>query len=675
MKKIQKITALLLSVLTTASIVGCKKDDVTPADAPRAETDAYVGTHDYTAPDTENFLVKNGVCNYKIVIPENASETILSARDEFVCLFQKATGLRLATVKDTALEHNATNQYISIGETKLLSSAGIEIDKEQLGLDGCRIETKDRTVYIYGGSDHGSLFSVYTFMQVTFDYEVYYKDCIEIQTNVKNKALKAYNVTDIPDFAHRSWQSINVTWELDDYDESMFPTRLRYKGYRRYPQFGIYSAATEALVTTPGVMNWLPMSVYNEQTTNPDTYHPKWYSTDGEELCYNARGDEDEYNAMIDQCVDVVIKSLELQRPETHPNKRVFAFLQCDNQQYCRCDTCQEEYDKYGTMAGLYLEYVNDLAAAVEEELKDEKHAKYRRDNLQFEVYAYSYTTTAPATYNASTGEWESLITLRDDVIIEYAPGDYDFQLAFTDEINDNARGNFDAWEAVIGKNKMYYYLYDTNYGNKSYMYDSFDHYTAETFAHYASKSNIGIFFDSPQSKATTTAWNNLKQYLKAKLSWNTSLDTGELIDNYFNAMYKEAAPMMKTFFTSQRMYWQNILIDEYGTNGGSRPNLANLDYWPIATLEGWLTQCETAKAAVARYKTADPATYDKLCAHIEAEAIAVLYILMDLHGKFLSEDKRSEYIDRLTYDANVMGYAEMPLATSTLSAWLAELK
>ena len=290
-------------------------------------------------------------------------------------------------------------------------------------------------------------------------------------------------------------------------------------------------------------------------------------------------------------------------------------------------------------------------------------------------MYAYSYTQTAPAKYDASTGKWEPLVTLRDDVIIEYAP-DYEYQTAFTAEINDNPRGNFDAWEAVVGgKNRMYYYLYDTNYGNKMYMLDTFDYFTGETLSHYASKSNLGIYFDSPYSQVTTTAWNNLKQYLKAKLCWDTSLDTGELINNYFNAMYKDAAPMMKTFFTNQRMYWQEILIKEYGTNGGVRPNLANLDYWPIATLEGWLAMCDQGKAAVARYQTSAPKEYKNICTRIEAEAMAVLYMMMDMQKTFLSEQKKAEYIARLNYDATELGMAGMPLASTTLEAWLAGVK
>ena len=80
MKKIHKIIALILGIFTSACFVGgCSKET---ADAPRAgtELERYQGTHIYTAPDTAEYLVRNGVCDYKIVIPENANKPTIDKR-------------------------------------------------------------------------------------------------------------------------------------------------------------------------------------------------------------------------------------------------------------------------------------------------------------------------------------------------------------------------------------------------------------------------------------------------------------------------------------------------------------------------------------------------------------------------------------------------------------------
>ena len=676
-----KLTSLFLGTLfALSSLVGCScsgSGKTLPADEERVQLEKYDGTHIYTAPDTSNYLVQSGSCQYKIVIPENASETIVRAKDEFVSLFETATDIRLSAIEDTNLTHSATNRYISIGETTLFESSGLTVDKDELGTDGCRIQTKDKTVFICGGSDYGSLFSVYTFMQITFDYETYFRDCMEIETNVKNKKLKAYDVTDIPDFEFRGWYQWekSITWDLEDYDDSMFVWRMRYRQTRHGEKLWIWSEDSNALGVTPFSTLWISMGRYNNHLTNPDTYHPKWFSTEGKELCYTARGDEEEYQALLDKFVSSIMIAMSKQTPEQYPERNIIPVYQNDNSQYCRCEKCKELYDKYGNMSGIYISFMSDLARAVKEELKKEEHAAYARDNLQFECYAYAYSDVAPARYDAEKGEWVSLVeNLDEDVYVYYAPS-YEYQTSYTDPVNDVYRKNLDAWEAVLGKGHWRYYLYDTNYANYGYMLDTFDYYTAETFSHFAAKSNLMIYFDSPYSKTTMTAWQNLKQYLKAKLIWDTSLDAGELIDNYFNAMYKDAASIMKSLFMSERAYWQEVLIDVYGLSGGVRPKLDGLEFWPIAMMEEWIGRTDAAKQAVARYQSIDPELYDEICQHIEAEAIGLIYTLLENQRSYLSDTTRQKYIDRLYYDMEWMNAGSVKVSTGTLQAWLAGLK
>ena len=173
MKKIcSRILSILLSATVVFGLVSCKKEEV-PVD-PTEKLSTYQGTHIYTAPDTSDYLVQNGKSDYVVVIPENASDYVVSAQEEFVHLFEKATDIQLRKATDTGLTHNASAKYISIGETTLLSSSGITLDKAQLGQDGGRVVTKDKSVYICGGADTGTLFMVYTFMNITFNYETYY---------------------------------------------------------------------------------------------------------------------------------------------------------------------------------------------------------------------------------------------------------------------------------------------------------------------------------------------------------------------------------------------------------------------------------------------------------------------------------------------------------------------
>ena len=86
MKKLYKLMALTLGTLTlaTAGLSGCKKDDEKDAattKTPEINSDyVYDGTHVYTATDTNDYLVKNGKTDYRLVIPAESSASLRVAR-------------------------------------------------------------------------------------------------------------------------------------------------------------------------------------------------------------------------------------------------------------------------------------------------------------------------------------------------------------------------------------------------------------------------------------------------------------------------------------------------------------------------------------------------------------------------------------------------------------------
>ena len=273
MKKIHKILSIILAVISLGCFAaGCKKEN--DGSIQRNPEYTYNGTHILTAPDTDKYLVQNGSCDYVVVIPEKDSELLRDAKNEFFYFFQMATGVSIKIVTDEGLTHSANNKYISLGETALLKSAGIEVDKKQLGVDGLRIVTKDNSIFLIGGSDYGTVNAVYTFMELTFGLQVYYYDCIEIEQNVKNKKLKAYDVTDIPDIKLRQtkFQIINKPFS-SDYDVMQFGARLRYTRQfypTCYSPYMSYDDSSDLSSSSHNTTTYvLPESVYRAE-------HGKW---------------------------------------------------------------------------------------------------------------------------------------------------------------------------------------------------------------------------------------------------------------------------------------------------------------------------------------------------------------------------------------------------------------
>ena len=174
MKK--RIISFILAFATCCTFLSACDKESSAQEAYVAKKYTYTdGVHDFTAPETEEYLVRNGNTEYSLVLPEKQGKFITVAESEFKTFFKQATGINIKTIaeSDDGLTHNATNKYISIGETKMLDSADITMDYEKLGVEGVRIVTKDNTIYLVGGSDQGTLNAVYDFMQIVFNFEIY----------------------------------------------------------------------------------------------------------------------------------------------------------------------------------------------------------------------------------------------------------------------------------------------------------------------------------------------------------------------------------------------------------------------------------------------------------------------------------------------------------------------
>ena len=209
----KKAFCFLLTISALFGVFGCSNSDDSSQSSSQApvqtvekpvDKSTFEGVHDFTMTETSNYLVKDGKTDYKLVVAEELAAIETQAKEEFITLFQQATGIKMPTMKATDMKHDPNGKYICLGENDMFADSGIEIDKEALTSEGVRIVTKDQTVYIVGGGYYGTLYAVYDFMQLTFNYEQYYLDCMEIETGVKEKKLYNYDVTDIPDIAKRT---------------------------------------------------------------------------------------------------------------------------------------------------------------------------------------------------------------------------------------------------------------------------------------------------------------------------------------------------------------------------------------------------------------------------------------------------------------------------------------
>lgn len=638
------LSLFLVCIFLFSGAFGCSCNDgkIDP-NAKDVNKKEYDGTHTFTQEETENVFVANGLTDYKIVIPENKSNLLSRAKDEFVYLFSQATGIEMKVVSDVGLTHSEDNKYISIGETTLLNTSGVVIDKKQLTNDGVRIVTKDKTVFLCGGSDYGTIYSVYDFMTIYFDFECYFQDCFEIKKGVQNLKLYDFDVTDIPDLEFRSVAIGSVREISADYNKDNWKYRFRMPLTYGNKLMPVHKDPTDRSSPSHGVHNsldWLDPSKWLES-------HPKWFATGGVEICYTAHGDEEELELMITECANVVAAHLKLYPKDLYPLYDYITLTCQDNWLNCTCPACEAEKKECGAYSGSVVKFLNRLNVKVKAWMEQPENAEYKREGFSIVFFAYHNYELAPVVLDEATNLLKPISDeyyLDEGVSVYLAPSrTFDFCSPIYAEINDDGRKNLESWTALGGD--ILLWTYQTNFWHYFYPIDTFAFYYQDAFEYFAA-NNVVLMFNQNQGNqfGGSTAWHSLKAYLDYKLQWDSSLDAGVLIDKYMNAMFGEAAPYMNELYRQMHMQvsYVNSLQEGFALviiTG----HVDKAEYWPYLMVNKWLDICDQAYQSIEKYKETDPVLYEKYKRHIDLEWLSPAYMMITLHGSVAPVEKLSQ--------------------------------
>lgn len=678
MKK--RIISLILAILclTTFSF-GCKKKDKgesTPATS-QAERQKYKftdGVHDFTAPETGDYLVENGMTEYKILIPYEEDSNVIIAESEFKYFFEEATGVKLATVvePEEGISHTSSGKYISIGNTKMLNSANIDLKSDVLGSQGVRIVTKDKTVYLVGTTGVGTLNSVYTFLQVTFNYDQYAYDCFDIDKKNTVK-LRNYNVVDVPDIEMRGCPAT-----LTENNPNNLQFRLRTAIWNEY----IMSIGD----TENGASTHVVHNTSNVIPPDAPTTRKNWLSNqsgngpDNTQLCYTARGNKEDYDALVDRIAYVLELALVKNNPKKYPLRNLIALTHEDNSNtMCRCDACIAAEQKYGAQSGAAIVLCNDVRAKLEEWMNKPENAEYKRDDLKLIFFAYSAFVTAPAHYDEAQGKYvinHPDLQMRDDVGVFYA---ISHGLSYQQNIycKDSEGGVENSLKWFDIAPSVYLWTYDANFGNYMFRTAGTNFYDTDAYQFFAKGNAKMMFKQSVTNGANVTSFQMLDIYLDSKMQWDTTQDINLLTKKWFKAMFKDASDVMYDLFLKENNWAMIIAYDTKRITQSGIINYAiSLDYWEYEMLNGWLKQIDEARALIEKYKTSNPDLYKMIKEHIDIEWVCPAYYTLTYNSEKLSDDVYNEMVTYFKTDiAALKDFQFSEKSMTTISTWLADLE
>ena len=698
MKKVSKGLCLVLALIMSVAAVGCGGTPAASADIIGKDTTVvspeteliYFGTHDYTAPETDDkWLVKNGTTEYKLVVPADTVEASDAEyhlmREEFLLFFARATGITLRVITDAELiqkEHNENQHYISLDKTTLIKSLeaqgkGIDYSLNEVDYSGGKIVTVDNNIYIVGYTNRGTLNTVYTFLDITFNWECYSANTIVMDEGLENLKLRNYQVTDIPDVEYQPTSGYEkakfVNVEFSDWGYQYdHPTEGGYYYGQRVRTFAaeslgateIFDGAPEDIdadeylqLERPGGHN--STGVVNQKKWA--SIHPEWYSTDGTQLCYTARGNKEKYDLLVDYVARMIERQLIEFPTAQYPHKRSCDITIQDNNFFCECEGttviedgkevhypgCAEMTAKYKN-SGVVIRFFNDVAEAVEAWMLKEGNEAYFRDNLEIRFYAYLSCESPPAKLNED-GEWvpiDESVVMHKYTCVKYANINTDFQQSLFAEDNKWAQDVFDGWKAVAD-GRIGYFMYNYNTFCNGYFYDGFDHYDTKGLNYYLAGGRSYYYSENIHGDVPAE-WGALISYVNAKLCYDSTLDSGKLIDNWFNACFGNVAGIMKEMLRMMRV-WNHAQTVKYGFyKKFSIYNQVSTTFdWDINVIMSWYNKTLEALDAIEYLKEVDIEEYDRIKYNIELEAVCPMFVIYS-QGLTISEAQDKEFKTRI---------------------------
>jgi hypothetical protein len=671
MKRLKKITAIFICLISAFSCFACK-----------AEEETAVITKDSSIHYVENMLHKinvternvpfvvNGETNYKIYV-DNSNETLNGAINKSASFVYEqvlnATGGELSISHEKPQGLTEQTYAIIYGHRELFTQFGLSMPTEDIGTSGYYIKTKGNVVFIEANGGDGYRMGGLAFLRAVLDYDMLSEDCIYYGKD--GKTMPEIDIIERPDFDYRQISNLHTTAETYG--------------------MGMHSH-TDIWIPVNGwdmhnTLYYIPVETFGET-------HPDWYRADKLQVCYTAHGKKTEYQALLKEVFSVIRT-----RMEECPTLENISFTAMDGtgQDTCTCDTCLEYKNLYGTPSATCIYFMNDLNRMVQAYIAETDPGRIL--NLTF--FAYHDAEPAPvervkftdASGNVIWGapikdENGNYIPLKcyarneEGQFIKDKNGNYVYEVdengnyvyllcdknvspwlapiyskftsSFYEERNKTYAQNVALWYTV--SNNVYVWIYGTNFCYYLYPYNSWSS-VVETYR-YLKECGVTYAWNQAQERNESTAFAHLKDYIDSKFMLNVNADYNEVINNYFQRYYLDAAPYMQGMFLLEQAQSAYLEKTVPTISGGIYDEIGDAKYWPKQLLEEMLSMVENAYKAVEKYKTSDPKLYENLVRRIKQESIFPRYVLCMYYEEYYPNIRQMR--EEFREDWNALGFS-----------------
>lgn len=561
--------------------------------------------HKVNVQETSNPLVTDEATEYRIVTSTGTED--MKAASFIQSNLKNATGATFEMVRyDSDVEWSADAKYIVLNVPELFTSAGLTMPADELGQTGYYIKNAGKSVFIATKSSMGAQYGAIAFLRHVVGYEMYAFDTVVYEKS--GATLPDMEIIERPDFEF---------YVQGNRVKSEAAYGMGFLGSIFIPVDG---------ETWHNSFNYLP----------PDTYrksHPDWYSTKGNELCYTAHGNVNEFNAMATELADK-IKVLTNQ----YPDRANITITIEDHNDQCDCAACVDSRKAYGGAdSAAVVKLCNAVNKQVQQYLEEQAEAsgKEKRE-LNILFFAYNKMEKPPVKKD-DAGNWvpyDETVVCDDNVGVYIAPIRASYNQSFYHENNVSAKESIEGW-GVLSK-KLYMWLYETNYSHYLYPINTYDT-MLETYRFCKNNNAIYMMNEGQYNQGNVTHFSKLKEYFNARAEFNVNDNFKDITDDFFANYFKDAAAPMRQFFDELQAHLRYLETAYPGdVNGNIYNPMEQVKLWPKGLLDHWLDLIDEAYATIEHYRTENTALYEVLESHIKLESIFPRFAVIRLYsGKY----------------------------------------
>ncbi len=640
MNKLLRTIAMLLvvSTLCVSVFAACKKGNTTSGSDDSDKYSEDGGKTSESVEPTAIRLAENGRTEYKIIIPEKASDPEKFAAEELKNIFFNSTGADIAVDYESS-SYGENDKIISIGNTAVSKRLGVDISGIDFNYDGYLLKRVGNVLVINAKEESGKINGVYGFAERNLGYRYYAQNCVKYG-DLQTVSLLDFDLVDVPDFQGR------ISFSAEVIGDGLHRLRMKNNNQgtdwlNKYGNSGFWSSLSDQSI---------PMEIVN--ATEYYSEHKDWYHVNSErteeaenllvpankefsyqgevwtlikeavQMCYHtalaSKGVEGGlYETFLNNLIHGYI--------EKETNKRFFMLGMADNEEICDCDGCTADNEKY-TVTGTCMRFVNSIARDVEAWRK----ANCPDREIDLVVFAYLTTQNAPVKKNGNNESVpaDESVVAENNVVVRIAPIYACHYYSFDDAEHNNAESAnlFANWQLCAKRFAIWDYKMSFDY--KIVPFPTWNSAQKNLRAY----KKMGVVDVLTQGNASTynTSLGKMDDYIRSRLMWDTSLSYQTLADEFMENYYGEASEYMKEYLAYLEMHYASFIAKQNNFSAEIYKSLLLTSYWPKETL---INIENIFKKAYAAIEDLPDSRRNVLKDRIDCESAFYRFAMIELYG------------------------------------------